>query len=68
MTIDKTLKKPSGMVRARNVLKRGERIVQLMAEDRWTEGRSALGLPKVRIKQIATGKKKKKAKDEEEGK
>jgi len=65
VSIDKSLKKPSGMVRARNVLKRGERIAQLMEEDRWTEGRSALGLPKVRIKQVVTGKKKKKTKHQD---
>ncbi|MEZ6059756.1 MAG: small basic protein [Planctomycetaceae bacterium] len=64
MSIDKSLKKPSGMVRSRNVLKRGERILQLMSEDRWSDGRSPLGLPKVRIRQVVTGKKKKKSKDD----
>lgn len=66
MSIDKSLKKPAGMVRARNVLKRGERIAQLVDEGRWKEGQSALGLPKVRIKHVVAGKKKKKKTEEEE--
>lgn len=67
VSIDKSLKKPAGMVRSRNVLKRGERIDQLIEEGRWTEGRSALGLPKVRIKHVVAGKKKKKDKEDEDG-
>ncbi len=65
MSIDKSLKKPSGMVRTRNVLKRGERIAQLAREGRWHEGQSPLGLPKVRVQRIVAGKKKKKKKDED---
>ena len=49
------------------VLKRGERIDQLVEEGRWKEGQSALGLPKVRIKHVVAGKKKKKKTEEEEG-
>ena len=68
MSIDKSLKKPSGVVRARNVLKRGERILVLQEQDRWLEDQSPLGLPKVRVAKAAAGKKKKKkAEDEEEG-
>ena len=67
MSIDKSLKKPAGLVGARNVLKRGERIDQLIEEGRWVEGQSAVGLPKVRVKQVVAGKKKKKTKDEEDG-
>ncbi|VAX42041.1 hypothetical protein MNBD_PLANCTO02-1363 [hydrothermal vent metagenome] len=66
MSIDKTLKAPNGMVRSRNVLKRGERIEQLKIEDRWVEGQSPLGLPKVRVAQAAAGRKKKKKKKEGE--
>ncbi|MEQ9409908.1 MAG: small basic protein [Fuerstiella sp.] len=66
MSIDKSLKKPSGVVRARNVLKRAERIAVLKDQDRWTDEFSPLGLPKVRIQKVAAGKKKKKKKDEEE--
>ncbi len=65
MSIDKSLKKPAGMARTRNVLKRGERIDQLTEEGRWEEGQSALGLPKVRVKRVVAGKKQKKKKEEE---
>lgn len=65
MTIDKSLKKPAGMVRTRNVLTRGERILQLMSEGRWREGRSPLGIPKVRVTKAVVGKKTKKKKEEE---
>lgn len=69
MSIDKSLKKPAGMVRTRNVLTRGERIDQLIAEGRWQEGQSALGLPKVIVKRAVAGKKKKEKTEEgaEEG-
>ena len=66
MSIDKSLKKPAGMVRTRNVLKRGERIDQLIEEGRWQEGQSALGLPKVLVKRAVAGKKKKEKKEEGE--
>lgn len=66
MTIDKSLKKPSGMIRARNVLKRAERVATLKERDLWTPGQSVLGLPKVRIAKVVVGKKKKKKKDEED--
>jgi small basic protein (TIGR04137 family) len=68
MTIDKSLRRKGRLVRSRNVLKRGERIEQMKTEERWVEGRSPLGLPKTRVVKAAVGKKKKKAKAEEEGK
>jgi len=66
VSIDKSLKKPAGMVRTRNVLKRGERIDQLIEEGRWQEGQSALGLPKVLVKRTVAGKKKKEKTEEAE--
>jgi len=66
MSLDTSLKASSKMRRARNVLKRGERIAVLKAEDRWIEGQSAIGLPKVRVVKTVVGKKKKKKKDEDE--
>lgn len=60
MTIDKSLKRVGRLARARNVLKRGERIDRLQFEDRWIDGQSPLGLPKVRVLKTTTGKKKKK--------
>lgn len=66
MTIDKSLKGGGRLVRSRNVLKRGERIARLKIEDRWEEGQSPLGLPKVRVIKTVVGKKKKKKKKEED--
>jgi small basic protein (TIGR04137 family) len=66
VTLDKSLQSGSKLGRSRNVLKRAERIAQLEQEDRWVEGQSALGLPKVRIIKSVTGKKKKKKTEGEE--
>ncbi|MDO4550628.1 MAG: small basic protein [Planctomycetia bacterium] len=66
MTIDKSLKVRSALVRARSVLSRAERIEKLKAADRWTEEESPLGLAKVRVYKLQM-KKKKKEKKEEEG-
>ena len=63
MSIDKSLRRKDSLQRARNVLKRGERIKVLMDEERWKDGRSPFGLPKVRVLKVA--KKPKKAKEEE---
>lgn len=65
MSIDKSLKKPAGVIRDRNVLKRGERIQILKDQERWQEEQSPLGLPKVRVAKVAAGKKKKVKKEEE---
>lgn len=66
MTIDKSLKRKGRLARSRNVLKRDERILQLESEDRWIEGRSPFGLPKVRVIKMVLGKKKKKKAKEED--
>ncbi len=65
MTIDKSLKVKAGMLRSRNVLTRAERLEKLKQADRWSEGDSVLGMPKVRVQKLSL-KKKKKAKVEEE--
>lgn len=67
MTMDKSLRVRLGLVRARSVLSRAERIERLKASDRWKEGDCPTGLPKVRVYKLALKKKKKKAKEEEEG-
>ena len=64
MTIDKSLRIRRGSVKARGVLKRGERITKLKEAERWEESMSVLGLPKVRVYKL-TMKKKKKKKEEE---
>jgi small basic protein (TIGR04137 family) len=64
MTIDKSLKVRRGATRNRSVLTRVERLARLKEADRWKEGDSPLGLPKVRVGKL-TMKKKKKKKEEE---
>jgi len=64
MSIDKSLRRKNSLVRARNVLTRGERIKVLQDEERWQEGRGPYNLPKVRVVKIVV-KKAKKAKEEE---
>lgn len=63
MTMDKSLRVRKGSSSARGVLSRGERILKLKEQERWAEGRSPLGLPKVRVIKTAV-KKKKKAKED----
>ncbi len=65
MSVDKSLKINAGSVKQRNVLKRAERLARLIEIDRWNEGDSILGMPKVRVQKISL-KKKKKVKTPEE--
>ncbi|MBX7074815.1 MAG: small basic protein [Pirellulales bacterium] len=64
MTMDKSLRPRTGSARARNVMTRDERIAKLQEQERWQEGQSPLGLPKVRVYKLSM-KKKKKRKEEE---
>jgi small basic protein (TIGR04137 family) len=65
MTIDKSLRVKAGAISNRNVLTRAERIAKLKETERWRDGSSVLGLPKVRVLKLALKKKKKAAKAEE---
>lgn len=65
VSIDKSLRRSGRLLRTRNVLKRSERIEKLEFEDRWQEGQSPFGLPKVRVLKNVIGRKKKKKKEEE---
>jgi|SRR5437016_10016088 len=56
MSIDKSLRRKNSLQRARSVLTRDERIKTLMETDRWNEGRSPYGLPKVRVLKIVKKK------------
>jgi len=67
MTMDKSLRVRRGLVRNRSVLSRAERIVRLRESERWHEGDSPYGLPKVRVYKLSLKKKKKKKKEEDEG-
>src|SRR5260221_13010831 len=62
MSIDKSLKRKKQLARARSVLSRGERIKVLQDQEKWVDGRSPYGLPKVRvIKHVVKKAKKEKA-------
>lgn len=67
MSIDKSLKRKNTLVRARSVLTRAERIKTLQEQEKWTEGRSPFGLPKVRVQKIVLKKAKKEKAAEAEG-
>lgn len=60
MSIDKSLKRKGRLSRSRNVLKRSERILHMLGEDKLSSEQSPFGLPKLRIVKLAIGKKKKK--------
>lgn len=67
MTMDKSLRVRKGGTSVRGVLTRAERIAKLKEQERWTEGRSPLGLPKVRVQKLAMKKKKVKKDEAAEG-
>ena len=60
MTIDKSLKRKGRLARLRSVLTRDERIAQMKTDERWIDGTSPYGLPKLRVVRLVVGKKKKK--------
>jgi small basic protein (TIGR04137 family) len=66
MTIDKSLRVKRGATKNRSVLTRVERLQRLKETDRWSEGDSPLGLPKVRVRKMTIKKKKKKKEEEGE--
>lgn len=67
MTMDKSLRVRKGATSARGVLTRAERIAKLKEQDIWKDGRSPLGLPKVRVQKMAMKKKVKKKEEAAEG-
>ncbi|MCA9100998.1 MAG: small basic protein [Pirellulales bacterium] len=67
MTMDKSLRRRAGMSGQRSVLTRAERLKKLEQADRWQEGESPFGLPKVRVYKLSLKKKKKKKAEDEEG-
>src|SRR5580658_944360 len=56
MSIDRSLKSASSLVRHRNVLTRAERLDQLKEEEKWNESKSVFGLPKVAHRKLEVGK------------
>ncbi len=65
VSLDQSLKRGSRLARARNVMKRSERIAKLADEDRWDETKSVIGIPKTKVPKTVAGRKKKKEKTEE---
>jgi small basic protein (TIGR04137 family) len=57
MSIDKSLKRKGGMTRTRCVLKRSERILKMMENGSFPEGRSPFALPKTRVQKVVLRKK-----------
>lgn len=66
MSIHRSLKSSSALERHRNVLTRAERIKILKEEEKWQEGRSVFGLPKVAHRKVSVGGKEKKVAKEGE--
>ena len=64
MSLDRSLKIRNALVRHRNVLSRAERVEILKDEERWNEGDSLLGLPKVAHRKVGAGKKSKEEAEE----
>ena len=55
MSIDKSLKKGGGLVRARNVLTRAERLALLQEDERWKPDQGVFNLPKTKYRKLAPG-------------
>ena len=53
MSLDRSLKSASALVRHRNVLTRGERLDKLKEVEKWDEAKSPFGLPKVAHRKAA---------------
>jgi small basic protein (TIGR04137 family) len=60
MSIDKSLKRKAGMTRQRCVLKRSERILQMLEAGKFADGQSPYGIPKTRVQKVMVRKKAKK--------
>ena len=61
MSIDRSLRVKSALVRHRNVLSRAERVEQLKKDEKWAEDDSVFGLPKVAHRKSHAGQKAKEA-------
>ena len=67
MSVDRSLRIKGALARHRNVLTRDERIEQLKDKEKWAEGDSLFGLPKVAHRKYHAGSKAAKAEKKEEG-
>jgi small basic protein (TIGR04137 family) len=55
MSMDKSLKKGGGLVRARNVLSRAERLALLQIDERWQPEQGVYNLPKTKYRPLPAG-------------
>ncbi len=55
MSLDKSLKKASGLARARNVLSRAERLLILQEDDVWKPEAGVYNLPKTKYRRLLPG-------------
>ncbi len=58
MSLDRSLRLKSSLERHRNVLSRAERVAALIAQERFSDDMSPIGLPKVSHRKASAGKKK----------
>jgi small basic protein (TIGR04137 family) len=56
MSLDRSLKSANALIRHRNVLTRAERLDKLKEDEKWDEGKSPFGLPKVAHRKMALAK------------
>jgi len=64
MSIHRSLKSRNAHARQRSVLTRGERLTVLNEQEKWEEGETVFGLPKVKVARVRV---KKKGKEKKEG-
>jgi small basic protein (TIGR04137 family) len=55
MSMDKSLRKGSGLTRNRNVLNRAERLAILQMDERWKPEQGVFNLPKTKFRRLALG-------------
>jgi small basic protein (TIGR04137 family) len=56
MSLDASLKAANALVRHRNVLTRDERLTKLKEDEKWQQGKSVFGLPKVAHRKLNLAK------------
>ncbi len=55
MSMDKSLKKASGLARTRSVLTRPERLASLQMDERWVPSQGVFNLPKTKYRVLPPG-------------
>jgi small basic protein (TIGR04137 family) len=55
MSMDKSLRRAGGLGRARNVLKRAERLALLQEDEKWDPSKGVYNVPKTKYRKLAPG-------------